>query len=137
MIQTIPNDTPISNADLQDKIFIWKIIEPNASIIAACLPTYGPLLRGGRAPESIIRSVRSILSIGSHSSKGSRGLRAPKGLDHKSGNDSQINLNPEAPNDGGHDVQCISGEGSQDIELAPMGKPDGIEVTHGVSVIRH
>lgn len=39
------------------------ILEPNCSIIAACLPCSGPLVAGGRAPESIIRSVRSVFSL--------------------------------------------------------------------------
>ncbi|KAI1761978.1 hypothetical protein GGR53DRAFT_503358 [Hypoxylon sp. FL1150] len=43
--------------------FIFMILEPNCSIIAACLPCYGPLVAGGRAPESIIRSVRSVFSL--------------------------------------------------------------------------
>ncbi|KAI1183939.1 hypothetical protein F5B17DRAFT_104779 [Nemania serpens] len=50
---------------LQSTIFIFKVIEPNASILAACLPTYGPLLKSWRAPASIIRSVRSLVSIAS------------------------------------------------------------------------
>ena len=39
--------------------------------MAACLPTYGPLFHDGRSPGSIIRSIRSILSIRSQSSKSS------------------------------------------------------------------
>ncbi|KAI1355955.1 hypothetical protein F5Y01DRAFT_268129 [Xylaria sp. FL0043] len=38
---------------LQDTIFIFKVIEPNASIIAACLPTYGPLVKGWNAPKFV------------------------------------------------------------------------------------
>ncbi|KAI0418306.1 hypothetical protein F5X98DRAFT_373777 [Xylaria grammica] len=38
---------------LQDTIFIFKDIEPNASIVAACLPTYGPLIKGWSAPRFI------------------------------------------------------------------------------------
>ncbi|KAK0631017.1 hypothetical protein B0T17DRAFT_462298, partial [Bombardia bombarda] len=58
-----------SNVFGQSKQFIFMIIEPNCSIIAACLPCYGPLLAGGRRPESIIRSIRSLISIGSGGSK--------------------------------------------------------------------
>ncbi|PVH97417.1 hypothetical protein DM02DRAFT_597681 [Periconia macrospinosa] len=50
---------------------LWGVIEPNCSIIAACLPCYGPVFRG-RAPESIIRSVRSVLSLASLGSNHSR-----------------------------------------------------------------
>lgn len=45
------------------KEIMFVIIEPNCSIIAACLPCYGPLLRGGRALESVLKSVRSMLSL--------------------------------------------------------------------------
>lgn len=50
---------------------IWMIIEPCASVIAACLPTFGPLFRDGRSPGSIIRSIRSVLSFRSQSSNSS------------------------------------------------------------------
>lgn len=45
---------------------LWSILEPSASIIAACLPTYGPLIKG-RNLTSMVRSARSFLSISSHS----------------------------------------------------------------------
>ena len=48
---------------------IWSFIEPQMSIVAACLPTLAPLFQGGRDPASIIRSVRSIFSLRSASSK--------------------------------------------------------------------
>ena len=41
---------------------IWLIIEPCASIIAACLPVFGPFFKGGEAPGLIARSVRSVFS---------------------------------------------------------------------------
>ncbi|KAI0444320.1 hypothetical protein F4803DRAFT_512124 [Xylaria telfairii] len=41
---------------LQDTIFIFKVIEPNASIFAACLPTYGPLIKGWSAPRFTLLS---------------------------------------------------------------------------------
>ncbi|CBF83087.1 hypothetical protein AN3257.2 [Aspergillus nidulans FGSC A4] len=47
----------------QSRQFIFMILEPNCSIIAACLPCYGPLLARGRAPESLIRSVRSVFTL--------------------------------------------------------------------------
>jgi len=36
---------------------IWSQIEACWSIVCACLPTLGPLFRGGRSPESIVNSV--------------------------------------------------------------------------------
>ncbi|CAG8948662.1 hypothetical protein HYFRA_00001782 [Hymenoscyphus fraxineus] len=44
-------------------IFIWSRIEPCCSVVAACLPTFGPLFENGRTPESIVASFRSVLSI--------------------------------------------------------------------------
>jgi hypothetical protein len=44
-------------------MFIFMMIEPNCSIIAACLPCFGHLFAGMRTPESIVRSVRSVRSI--------------------------------------------------------------------------
>jgi hypothetical protein len=35
--------------------FIWAEIEPNASVIAACLPTYAPLFREGTAVHRFFR----------------------------------------------------------------------------------
>jgi hypothetical protein len=126
--------------DSQAKQFIFLIIEPNCSIIAACLPTYGPLFSswGGRAPESIVRSVRSILSLGSrHSSpKNSIGntqhaKRLPDTNDGSLKSDSQIELRqwPAGP---AHDVQVHadpSGSGS-----LPPNARNGINVTNGVSI---
>ncbi|PLB51304.1 hypothetical protein P170DRAFT_407100 [Aspergillus steynii IBT 23096] len=40
----------------------WAIIEPNMSIVAACLPTYANLFGLGQGLRSVIRSVRSFLS---------------------------------------------------------------------------
>ncbi|MCJ1405150.1 hypothetical protein MMC11_008376 [Xylographa trunciseda] len=58
----------LTPADLQSKQFIFLILEPNCSIIAACLPCYGPLLAKGRSPESLVRSVRSVFSLRSRTS---------------------------------------------------------------------
>lgn len=52
------------------------LIEPNCSIIAACLPCYGPLFAKGRSPESLVRSVRSVFSL---RSKNSSTNRSPSG----------------------------------------------------------
>ncbi|PVI03883.1 hypothetical protein DM02DRAFT_694976 [Periconia macrospinosa] len=60
---------------IQSKAYIFTIVEPNCSIIAACLPCYGPLARpwGGRAPESLVQSVRSVLSLGSRQNSNNSG----------------------------------------------------------------
>lgn len=42
---------------------IWAAIEPNCSVIAACLPTFGPLFTNDRSSGSRFRSLRSFLSF--------------------------------------------------------------------------
>jgi hypothetical protein len=67
--------------DIQSKPYIFTIVEPNCSIIAACLPCYGTLARswGGRAPESLVRSVRSVLSLASRQGSNNSGAtRSPE-----------------------------------------------------------
>jgi hypothetical protein len=43
------------------KAFIWAEIEPNTSVIAACLPTYGPLFRDGGPGARLFGSLRTML----------------------------------------------------------------------------
>jgi hypothetical protein len=109
------------------------MIEPNVSILAANLPLYGPLLRDGRGPESIIRSVRSVLSIGSSASNGSRNRTGKK-----DNGTEDVSLVSEGhlqwPGQGQQDVQCVGGT-NDDIELASLDQPDRIEVTRGVTVV--
>ena len=49
---------------------LWTSIEPTLGVIGACLPTLRPFFHGV-SPESVIRSIRSQISL--HS------LRSPKG----------------------------------------------------------
>ena len=42
---------------LSSNLSIWSVIEPCISIIAACLPTLGPLIRDGTSLQSLIRSL--------------------------------------------------------------------------------
>ena len=46
---------------------VWAHIEACASIVTACLPTLVPLFTNIRTPESMIRSVKAILTLGSGS----------------------------------------------------------------------
>ncbi|KAI1474783.1 hypothetical protein K445DRAFT_315183 [Daldinia sp. EC12] len=87
-------DNNFSHIYLQNTIYIFKVIEPNASIVAACLPCYGPLIKSWRTPESIVRSVRSLVSISSGGSRGSR-KRSPLHVQQgeNSVGESQIELN--------------------------------------------
>ncbi|ORY11851.1 hypothetical protein BCR34DRAFT_564780 [Clohesyomyces aquaticus] len=87
----------------QAKQFCFMLLEPNCSIMAACLPCYGPLFAHGRGMESMLRSVRSVFSLRSRSSnQGSATSRnwssgLPKSSD-VDGSESQVELtkNPES-----------------------------------------
>ncbi|KAI0542083.1 hypothetical protein GGR58DRAFT_453900 [Xylaria digitata] len=49
--------------DLRDTIYIFAIIEPNVSILAACFLTYRSLIKSWRVPEFIIRRARFLSRI--------------------------------------------------------------------------
>jgi len=102
-----------------DNNFIWATIEPCTSIIAACLPTLGPLLQTWRAPESIVNSVRSVLSIhsaGSASRTNAATLKAKQDSEH-----SQSSLDKRAwiALDS-HEAFATIGSASEDVELANL-----------------
>lgn len=127
------------------------VLEPNCSILAACLPTFGPLVAGGRGPESIVRSVRSIFSLrslrgsGSAIANGSGGSRPSRrnyvqngeaglALDSLNMSESQAEL---------HRVQDWPGKGHQEISITGNSAhslsgheedSQGICVTNGVTV---
>ena len=56
--------------DLLLPTLYWSIIEASLNIVAACLPTLGPLL-AKFSLESVVRSVRSAISLHSIRSRGS------------------------------------------------------------------
>lgn len=126
----------IQHTDLQDKIYIFKIIEPNISIIAACLPCYGPFL-GGRAAESLIRSVRSIVSLGSGGSNNTPpALRLRRREEERNVNESEIELRDLGwRGKGQQDAQCVGGKDSQDVEGRSLEQDDGIQITRGVTIV--
>ena len=45
--------------DVSINLIIWSEIEPCMSIVAACLPTFGPLIQGGFSLPSLARSFQS------------------------------------------------------------------------------
>ncbi|KAF2749189.1 hypothetical protein M011DRAFT_328307 [Sporormia fimetaria CBS 119925] len=51
--------------------FIWAEVEPNTSIVAACLPALGPLVREVGWIRSAVRSVKSTLFLSSRYGAGS------------------------------------------------------------------
>ncbi|RYP09458.1 hypothetical protein DL764_001283 [Monosporascus ibericus] len=124
----------------QSHQYVFMVLEPNCSILAACLPTYGPLVTGWRAPESLIRSVRSIFSLRSAGSGFSRpSLRKYLGSASnppRSGSiaESEIELQgvKDWPGKGRQEV-FISGRIGDDV---PVANQQGISVTNGVTVQR-
>jgi hypothetical protein len=45
--------------------FIWAEVEPNCSVIAACLPTYGPLFKQGQFIPRVFSSLRTKFGLSS------------------------------------------------------------------------
>ena len=116
------------------------IIEPNCSIIAACLPCYGPLLPRGRSPGSLVRSVISVFSLHSRNSSGNRSQ--PKTIDpvprNRSSTDSHINLK-EASADWStaHNEGHVTNNVESRSEEGPEGHQQGvINITKGYDITR-
>ncbi|KAK3942830.1 hypothetical protein QBC46DRAFT_308347 [Diplogelasinospora grovesii] len=114
-IREVVGSTSYDHVASQSKQYIFMVLEPNCSILAACMPTYGPLMAGGRGPESIIRSVRSIFSLRSVGSGGSRPSRRnyvestsnmPRG---SSAAESQVEL---------QGVETWPGKGQQEVRIS-------------------
>jgi len=72
----------------------WVVIEASLAITSACLPTIRPVFRG-MSPESVIRSVRSALSLNSLRSNGSKrdGFDNLQDRDRQDSSSSRMGLN--------------------------------------------
>ena len=91
----------------------WCIIEAGLGLTAACLPTLYGLFRT-KALESIVRSVRSLASLGSSP----RGSQKSHGVSYKSDvRDGSTTSHAE-----------FLASGFQDIEMEPLAKPSQIKV---------
>ncbi|KAL2020336.1 hypothetical protein VTK56DRAFT_8564 [Thermocarpiscus australiensis] len=133
----------------QSKQYIFMVLEPNCSILAACLPTYGPLVAGGRAPESILRSVRSVFSLRSAGGSASRSRTGGHGggiggiggrLDSaksgdRSASESQVELHgvEHWPGKVCRQEVSIESGGAPAVPDLPVGR-NGVNVTNGVTV---
>ncbi|KAF2728065.1 hypothetical protein EJ04DRAFT_450090 [Polyplosphaeria fusca] len=138
-IHTVVDATGFNTVFVQWKNFIFMILEPNCSIIAACLPTYGPLFKGAWNMESLMRSFRSVFSLQSRGSgAASRPTNDYSKFSDKSTPQSDANsTNSQFELNNGH-----KGRGFVEIERMSHGSRDeedvnGINVTRGVQVIRH
>jgi len=69
-LQVVFEATAQEKASITVMASLWSKLEPSASIIAACLPTYGPLLSHSSF-KSLLQSARSFFSIGSRSGSNS------------------------------------------------------------------
>ncbi|KXX79073.1 hypothetical protein MMYC01_203048 [Madurella mycetomatis] len=116
-IREVVSSDSYSLVSNQSKQYIFMVLEPNCSILAACLPTYGPLVSGGRAPESIVRSVRSVFSIRSTRSNNVSAASLPRSH-NKSAGESQVEL---------HDVEheAWSRKASREARVPPLPKGPG------------
>ena len=52
-------DSQLTTLDISVNNVIWSEIEPCASIVAACLPTFGPLIKNGISLQSLAKSFHS------------------------------------------------------------------------------
>lgn len=91
------NPNRVFTAQLTE-ITIWSIVESCMAVITACLPTYGPLFKGGRSTESLIHSIRAALSsrgksLFSNSSKSTFASSSEKGRSESS--DSRVHITSE------------------------------------------
>lgn len=80
--------------------FIWAHIEPNCSIVAACLPTYGPLFMENKSLAGWWTSFRSFISLGSSQASSGYGLRARASAKEKHGVSSDSGLALEGKGSG-------------------------------------
>ena len=71
----------------------WSLIETGVAIPVACLPTLRPLFHG-LSPESVINSIRSMISLSSIHSDSKKKPRGSYDLKSKTGS---FEMAPEAP----------------------------------------
>lgn len=130
----------LTPADLQSKQVIFVILEPNCSIIAGCLPCYGPLFAGGRSPASLVRSVRSMFSLHSRNSFTNRSQSKFTDVAPRNGSsiDSQIELKQatrdwSTAQNQGHSISNVESGREEEFEGSQNG---GINVTKAYDVTR-
>ena len=105
---------------------VWAHIEACASIVTACLPTLVPLFTRIRAPESMLRSVKAIFSLGSSS-------RFSLPRDRQTNQEKNSLSSPSRKKNAWHELMVTSkssvtgGTGMQDEE-ALVGNPESIRV---------
>jgi hypothetical protein len=90
------------------------------SVVAACLPALGPLVRNGRDPASLVNSIRSIFSVHSDGSRGS-------GANNSSSNN--IRLTEREPQAKGYSATSHSTEDDIGAPYPPFGSAAGVSAS--------
>lgn len=101
--------------------FIWAHIEPSCSIVAACLPTYGPFFVGNSTFERLVSDLRSFVSIGSRST-GSYPSRPSGSGKNKGGMGSDSGLVMDSKTNGKW----------QKLEISALGDTHSVDIAGGV-----
>lgn len=102
-------------------VLAWSQVEAGIGVLAACLPTLRPLFMG-KAPESLINSLRSALSLHSLGSSGRRRTESNNNnsATNGSGVEDTSKLVYDASNPG------MNTEVTRDLEAQPPVPRDGI-----------
>ncbi|KAF3010113.1 hypothetical protein E8E14_000708 [Neopestalotiopsis sp. 37M] len=138
---TVQEVTAASDATGADRyviprnVSLWDRITPCSSIIAACLPTYAPLLRGRNILESLVRTAESWFSFGrgSKSSLGRMSTSTQKQSDawtRASSNEHLRGWN-NAQNEQGANLAHVTAE---NIQLHDTLKPNAVNITSTVNL---
>ncbi|TGO87297.1 hypothetical protein BPOR_0236g00200 [Botrytis porri] len=136
-IQEVISSNAYARVANQSKQYIFLVVEPNVSILAASLPTYGPLFTSGKGLESFFRSARSFFSL---SGRGSGG-RSHRIYESSTSNDPNKNQFTESQVEL-HRIENWSKTGIQEAHVShssevtsmPSNLQNGISVTRGVTV---
>lgn len=94
---------------------LWTSIEPTLGVIGACLPTLRPFF-SGISPESVIRSIRSQISL--HSLRSPRA--SPKGSPKGSRNTTSRTENSSESNERFVHVERAEGSDTVDNHITTM-----------------
>jgi hypothetical protein len=98
---------------------VWTYVEVGVGVVAACLPTLKPIFRG-RTLDSIVASVRSVLSIPSNRSRGSNASSRRQRADGT----QDLEMYPYGTPKQSHNYSQISGPGSAPGSRAGSTKTD-------------
>ena len=103
----------------------WGFLETGVAIVAACLPLLRPLFKSWSL-ESVIRSIRSVISLRSMSSRGRSSSSSRRRRTQRSESEVAITGAP-------YSGPIYDGVNSVDVETYAMGKVSGNMNTVGVT----